>query len=51
MQKAESSEFILEVIGKEEKVQLQKALGFGELPIENQSLIQKVITFLSIRYY
>ncbi len=39
LQKAESSEFILEVIGKEEKVQLQKALGFGELPIENQSLI------------
>jgi hypothetical protein len=37
LQKAETSEFVLEVIGKEEQIQLQKALGLGERLIESQS--------------
>lgn len=39
LQKAETSEFVLEVIGKEEQIQLQKALGLGERPIEDRALI------------
>ncbi len=39
LQKAESSEFILEVVGKEEQLQLQKALFLGQTPLEPQILI------------
>ena len=39
LQKAESSEFIVEVIGKEEQLQLQKALGLAQTTIEPQSLV------------
>lgn len=39
LQKAESSEFVLEVVGKEEQVQLQKALFLGQEQLDPQSLI------------
>jgi hypothetical protein len=40
LQKAESSEFIIEIVGKEEQLQIQKALGLkGDIP-DMQSLIQ-----------
>lgn len=39
LQKAESSEFIVEVIGKEEQLQLQKSLCLGETLLEPQILI------------
>ncbi|MCL1471602.1 DUF4350 domain-containing protein [Argonema antarcticum] len=39
LQKANSSEFILEVLGKEEQIQLQKALGLGTTPVDRQTLI------------
>ncbi len=39
LQKAESSEFILEVVGKEEQLQLQKALFLGQTILEPQILI------------
>jgi len=39
LQKANSSELILELVGKEEKLQLQKALVLGEVPLENQELV------------
>lgn len=39
LHKANSSEFILEVVGKEEQLQLQKALYLGQQPLDNQSLI------------
>lgn len=39
LQKAESSEFIVEVIGKEEQLQLQKKLFLGETLLEPQILI------------
>jgi len=39
LHKANSSEFILEVVGKEEQLQLQKALCLGQQPLENQALI------------
>lgn len=39
LQKAECSEFVLEVVGKEEQLQLQKALGLGQLlPLDRQTL-------------
>ncbi|MGB7440996.1 MAG: DUF4350 domain-containing protein [Coleofasciculaceae cyanobacterium] len=40
LQKANSSEFVLEAIGKEEKLQLQKALGLGSVALDNQSLLK-----------
>ena len=40
LQKAERIEFILSVVGKEEQRQLQKALGLGEVLLDNQSLIE-----------
>lgn len=39
LHKANSSEFIVEVVGKEEQLQLQKALCLGQQPLDNQSLI------------
>ncbi|MBD2180426.1 DUF4350 domain-containing protein [Planktothrix sp. FACHB-1355] len=39
LQKANSSEFVVEAIGKEEQIQLQKALGLGTTPIDRESLI------------
>lgn len=39
LQKAESSEFIVEVIGKEEQLKLQKSLFLGESLLEPQILI------------
>ncbi|MBW4575915.1 MAG: DUF4350 domain-containing protein [Aphanothece sp. CMT-3BRIN-NPC111] len=39
LQKAESSEFVLEVVGKEEQLQLQKALGLGSALLDHQTLV------------
>ncbi|WGV25895.1 DUF4350 domain-containing protein [Halotia branconii] len=39
LQKAESSDFVVEMLGKEEQLQLQKALGLGQIPLEHQTLI------------
>lgn len=39
LQKAESSEFILEVVGKDEQLQLQKALFLGQQQLDHQSLV------------
>lgn len=40
LQKANSSQFILDVVGKEEQLQLQKSLGLGQVPLEHQSLVE-----------
>ncbi|WP_066382087.1 DUF4350 domain-containing protein [Anabaena sp. CA = ATCC 33047] len=39
LQKAEASDFVLEMIGKEEQIQLQKALGLESVPLEHQVLL------------
>ncbi|NET66064.1 MAG: DUF4350 domain-containing protein [Moorea sp. SIO1G6] len=39
LQKAGSTEFVLEVVGKDEQLQLQKALGLGQTLLEEQALI------------
>ena len=39
LQKADSSEFVLEVVGREEQLQLQKALGLGSVLLDNQTLV------------
>lgn len=39
LQKAECSEFILDVVGKEEQLQLQAKLGLGKIPLEYQVVI------------
>ncbi len=39
LEKAQCSEFILSVVGKEEQLQLQKALGLGKIPLEHQILV------------
>src|SRR5919199_5261538 len=39
LQKAESSEFVVEVVGKEEQMQLQKALFLGQEQLDHQSLV------------
>jgi Domain of unknown function (DUF4350) len=39
LEKAQCSEFILGVVGKEEQLQLQKALGLGKIPLEHQNLV------------
>jgi hypothetical protein len=41
LQKAESSDFVVEMVGKEEQLQLQKALGLGQVPLEHQTLINR----------
>jgi hypothetical protein len=40
LQKAESSDFVVEMVGKEEQLQLQKALGLGTTLLERQTLLQ-----------
>ncbi|GAC1466676.1 MAG: DUF4350 domain-containing protein [Chamaesiphon sp.] len=39
LQKAEGSEFVLEMVGKEEQLQLQKALGLGSVLLDRQTLV------------
>jgi hypothetical protein len=39
LQKAESSDFLLEIIGKEERLQLQKQLGLGSKLLDSQTLL------------
>lgn len=39
LQKAESTDFVVEMVGKEEQLQLQKALGLGQNLLEPQALI------------
>ncbi|WP_347239465.1 DUF4350 domain-containing protein [Microcoleus sp. FACHB-68] len=39
LEKANSSEFVLDIVGKEEQIQLQKALGLGPALLEPDSLI------------
>lgn len=39
LEKANSSEFVLDVVGKEEQIQLQKALGLGPALLEPEALI------------
>jgi hypothetical protein len=39
LHKANSTEFILEVVGKEEQIQLQKSLCLGQNSLDNQTLI------------
>jgi Domain of unknown function (DUF4350) len=40
LQKAESTDFVVEMLGKEEKIQLQKALGLSQIPLDNQVLLK-----------
>jgi hypothetical protein len=40
LQKAESSDFVVEMLGKEEQIQLQKALGLSQIPLDNQVLLK-----------
>ncbi|MGB7519173.1 MAG: hypothetical protein WA896_06030, partial [Spirulinaceae cyanobacterium] len=40
LQKAGSTEFVFKVVGKEEQIQLQKALLLGTTPLEKEALIQ-----------
>lgn len=40
LQKAESSDFVVEMLGKEEKIQLQKVLGLSQIPLDNQVLLK-----------
>ena len=39
LQKAETSKFVLDVVGKEEQLQLQKALGLGSVLLDRQTLV------------
>ncbi|WP_026100319.1 DUF4350 domain-containing protein [Fortiea contorta] len=39
LQKAEATDFVVEMVGKEEQLQLQKALGLGQILLEPQALI------------
>lgn len=39
LQKANSTDFTLEVLAKEEQLQLQKALFLGQVPLDSQSII------------
>lgn len=39
LQKAEASDFVVEMVGKEEQLQLQKALGLGSVPLAHQTLL------------
>lgn len=40
LQKAESSEFILDVVGKEEQLYIQTALGLGKTPLAPEHLLE-----------
>jgi len=39
LEKAETREFVVDTIGKEEQLQLQQALGLGEIPVTQETLI------------
>ncbi|MCC5623459.1 DUF4350 domain-containing protein [Nostoc sp. CHAB 5715] len=39
LQKADTTDFVVEMVGKQEQLQLQKALGLGQIPLEHQALI------------
>jgi hypothetical protein len=39
LQKAQCHEFVLDVLGKEQQLQLQKALGLGTVPVDQSTLI------------
>ena len=39
LQKANSNKFVMEVLAKAEQMELQKTLGLGTTPVENQTLI------------
>ncbi|MDJ0620282.1 MAG: DUF4350 domain-containing protein [Calothrix sp. MO_192.B10] len=41
LQKAESSDFVVEMLGKEEQLRLQTALGLGKIPLERHTLVQE----------
>ncbi len=40
LQKAESSDFVLDMVGSSDLMQLQQALGLGQIPQESQTLVQ-----------
>lgn len=40
LQKAECSEFVLDMVGKEEQLQLLKILGLGQIPLDHQTVVQ-----------
>lgn len=40
LQKAESSDFVLDMVGSSEQMQLQKALGLGQIPVDHQILVK-----------
>jgi hypothetical protein len=40
LQKAESTDFVVEMLGKEEQIQLQKTLGLSQIPLDNQVLLK-----------
>jgi len=40
LQKAESSSFLVEVVGREEQIQIQQALGLGVVPVDSEKLFQ-----------
>lgn len=39
LQKADKNDFVVEMVGKQEQLQLQKALGLGQVLMEHQTLI------------
>jgi uncharacterized protein (UPF0128 family) len=39
LQKADTTDFVVEMVGKQEQLQLQKALGLGQVLLEHQALI------------
>ena len=39
LQKADTTDFVVEMVGKQEQLQLQKALGLGQIPLEREALI------------
>ncbi len=41
LQKAESSDFVVEMVGKEEQMRLQTALGLGKMPLGRDTLIEE----------
>lgn len=40
LQKAESGDFVLDMVGSSEQMQLQKALGLGQIPVDSQILVK-----------
>ncbi|MCW5315095.1 DUF4350 domain-containing protein [Nostoc sp. KVJ3] len=39
LQKADTTDFVVEMVGKQEQLQLQKALGLGQILLERQALL------------